>query len=353
MLKLILAVTLIATANTFAFETAPSMIFVGSTYSGHEEITRQALNRIAKKINQKKVTSFFDLADLSFDLHPEPRGLFGYKSKNLVIHGNFASDFPKQTSVLSLSDFWGIRRISDFDNPEYQVMHFLRNYKNSFTLESAKSTCLTARKNIKYATQEALKAWAQNDKSKALFLIGHATHTIQDSFSPAHTIRGGAETNFNLQNVCYFGNTMLLKIGINAADVCYHSAPDSRDTIWSTDNKQMKLTQSHWPNQQASQCDKNENYPESEEAKASCLDHHSRLAKLATEKYLFLVFHEMMAEKIVTTHLPKFINSLDAKLFDGPVGDSELDQKMAKGIMRCDGLSDQEIVGSEPIQGNH
>ena len=97
-----------------AFESAPSMILVSSAYSGHEEITRQALNNISKKIKETDTSSsFFEMPDLKFDLAPEPKGLFGYKSKNMVIHGNFASDFPKQTTVMSLAQFWNNKGFAD------------------------------------------------------------------------------------------------------------------------------------------------------------------------------------------------------------------------------------------------
>ena len=109
------AAMLSISSSVQAFESAPSLIFVGSTYSGHEEITRQALNNISKKIKEiDSGNSLFELNDLKFDLAPEAKGLFGYNSKNMVIHGNFSSDFPKQTTVMSLADFWNIKNFADF-----------------------------------------------------------------------------------------------------------------------------------------------------------------------------------------------------------------------------------------------
>src|SRR5262249_60641310 len=61
----------------------------------------------------------------------------------------------------------------------------------------------------------------------ALFLFGHALHTIQDSFSAAHTVRAGAADNHDLLNVCYYGKP--LNVGSSA---CYHAVPDLRDDIW-------------------------------------------------------------------------------------------------------------------------
>lgn len=335
-----------------AFESAPSMIFVGSNYSGHEEITRQALNSISKRIKDSDTYSIFQLSDLTFDLSPEPRGLFGYKSKNMVIHGNFASDFPKQTTVLSLAEFWKDKRLSQFENPNAQVLHFLRNYKNSLTLASAKETCLLAREKIKHITLQALNHWESGRTTEALFLIGHATHTIQDSFSRAHTVREESG-NYNLKNICFFGTDMSKKIDTTfekdpEKQVCYHSAPDSRDAIWNYKSKQARLSTREWANELSIDCDSHENYPESEDKKQSCLSHEARLARTATEKYLLLVFNHLNPAAIVKNKADAFVNVLDARLFDGPVGDSDLDQKMANGIIRCDDLSAKEIVGTEP-----
>lgn len=337
---------------TLGFESAPQMIFVGSNYSGHEEITRQALNSTALRIRDSQTSSIFQLSDLTFDLTAEPKGLFGYKSKNMVIHGNFATDFPKQTTVFSLSNFWKDRDFDQFENPKNQDNHFLRNYKNSVTLESAKSTCYSARAKIKIITQKALELWAAGNTSAALFLVGHAAHTIQDSFSRAHAIRDDSG-NYDIRNICFFGAIMQKKIDMvfekdPLKKVCYHATPDSKDAIWNYKSKQAWLASREWADRSSSECDSQQNYPDTEEKKQSCLSHEARLAKLATEKYLFLVFNEMNPQSLVKTPIDLFVESLDSRLFDGPVGMTELDQKMANGIMRCEGLSDQDIVGTEP-----
>lgn len=336
-----------------AFESAPNAFYAGSTYSGHEEITRQALNNISKKIKEvDKSNTIFDLKELNFDLAPEAKGLFGYKAKNLVINGNFATDFPKQTSVLSLEDFWKIKNFDAFENPKTQSLHFLKNYKTNLSLESAKTTCEQARSAIKYVTGEALKAWDAGDKTKALFLIGHATHTIQDSFSPAHTQRDGADNNYNLKNVCYFGTEMQKHMDtsrMGPKDLCYHNAPDSRDAVWNISGEQYKAALSNWSKEKASQCDKGAGYPQTDEEKTSCLSSDARLARVATEKYLFLVFNQMSPSNITKKSNDDLVSKLDTNLFDGPVGVADLDQKMAKGIMRCDGLPTNEIIGYDDI----
>lgn len=334
--------------QSFAFETASSSFYSASTYSGHEEITRQALNNLSKKIKETDgQNSIFNLADLNYDLHPEPKGLFGYKSQNMIIHGNFASDFPEQTSVMSLSEFWQIPNFGSFENPKNQVMHFLRNHIGIATVDSAKNTCLAARQNIKHVTSEAFRFWEKGDKARALFLIGHAAHTIQDSFSTAHTIRADDSQNNNVMAICYFGTAMhdVMKAGkISEAVLCYHQKPDARDGVWNTDPQKYRDTLKNWTKENSTQCDKNENYPETEDEKTSCINNESRLARIATEKFLFLVFNQINPEELVKQSTDAFINQLDSKLFDGPVGEAELDKKMSKGIMRCDGLSDKEIT---------
>lgn len=338
--------------GSFAFESAPSMVFVGSTYSGHEEITRQALNNVAKKIKESDAGfDLFNLNDLKFDLAPEAKGLFGYKSKNMVIHGNFSTDFPDQTNVMSLAEFWKFKNFSDFENPETQMLHFLKNYKDPVTLESARATCLRSRGAIKRVTLAALTAWEAGDKTRALFLVGHATHTIQDSFSPAHTRRAGAENNNDLINICYYGVAMNKRMDhsrMGPKDLCYHNSPDSRDAVWNLSPEQYKKALRNWGSEAASQCDKGAGYPESDAAKASCLSDEARLARAATEKFLFLVFNQMSPQNFTKKSSDEFAASLDKGLFDGPVGDAELDQKLGNGILRCDSLPDNEISGYEP-----
>ena len=351
--SLLIAAALLSTSvSVHAFESAPSLIFVGSNYSGHEEITRQALNNISKKIKEiDTASSLFDLDDLKFDLAPEAKGLFGYKSKNMVIHGNFSTDFPSQTNVMSLGDFWKIKNFSDFENGKTQMLHFLKNYKNELTLESARTTCEQARTAIKYVTGEAVKAWEAGNKTRALFLIGHATHTIQDSFSRAHTVRAGAENNNNLINVCYYGVVMNKKMDnsrMGPKDLCYHASPDSKDAIWNMSGDQYKKALSNWASEGAIQCDKGNSYPQSDEQKSACMSDEARLARVATEKYLFLVFNQISPQNSVKKSPEDFVTTLDSSLFDGPVGDVELDKKMSNGILRCDSLPTNEIFGSEP-----
>ncbi len=348
----------IAGLSLCGFQTAPKMSFVSSAYSGHEEITRQALNNILKKFSDLGFLELFNSEDFTTDLDPAPKGLFGYSSKNMLIHGNFATDFPKQTTVMDLSKFWKNPYFDQYENADNQVAHFLRNYTGTYTLASAKATCIRARENIKFATSEAIKLWQAGDKTKSLFLLGHVTHTIQDSFSAAHSVRDNVEKNNNLKDICFYGNQMAKSIDIQLqkkSKLCLHGQLDSRDVIWNQKEEQVALTKANWPDEKSIQCSKGSDYPTTDDEKIGCLKHEARLARLATEKYLYLVFFhltDLANQKIQQRPAEEFIHSLDKRLFDGPVGDEKLDQKMANGIMRCEDLSDESITGRPVDTGN-
>lgn len=342
-------------ANSFtwqarAFESSPSMIFVDSTYSGHEEITRQALNNTLKRIkNLDPENSLFDLSELQFNLKAEPRGLQGYKAKNLVISGNFASDFPKQATTVNLAEFWKNPKISDFENADNQVLHFLRNYIDDRTLASAQETCLNAQSNIQYVASQAVELYRRGEKAKALFLIGHALHTIQDSFSPIHAVRAGDSDNNDVRQICFYGIEMSKRI-LNAGDkepvpLCYHKTPDSKDAIWNTNPARYKEALKNWSHEPSSQCDKLNSYPATEEEKASCLSSEARLARVASEKFLFLMFSELSPTNLTPRSSDSLASALQTQLFEGPLGVPELDQKMPLGIMRCGSLSTEKISG--------
>ncbi len=329
-----------------AFESAPSMVFVNSSYSGHEEITRQAINNVISKFKADGLTALFKTEDLTTDLDAAPKGLFGSNSRNMLIHGNFATDFPNQTTIMSLASFWNMPGMSYAENPKTQVLHFLRNYKNATTLASAMDTCLQSRLAIKIITEEAVNSWIKGDKTRSLFLLGHATHVIQDSFSPAHARRDSGQNNYNVKNICFYGAQINKAIYSN--EVCYHNLIDQGDVIWNVQASQKDLTSNLWPNEPSIQCDKGANYPQTDKQKRGCLKHEARLARLATEKYLYIVFAHLNIPQ--RKPMADFIVSLDTRLFDGPVGEASLDTKMAAGIMRCENLSNVEIVGSSTME---
>ena len=336
-----------------SFESAPSILLVSSTYSGHEEITRQALNHTIQKFKDLGLITLFNSSEITTDLGPTANGLFGYKTKNMLIHGNFATDFPDETKVMSVAQFWKISDVSYFDSADAQVLHFLRNRKNPLLLFSAQETCLLARKNIKYGTQKAIESWQSGDKTKALFILGLVTHTIQDSFSNAHTQRRSAAENYDLSSVCFYGVDAAKRFDYGSKAnplLCYHEPSSSSDIIWNMTQKQMDKAKAEWPAEESTQCDKYASYPQTEKQKQSCLNHEARLARLATEKYLYIVFSHLnilQTNPVNSKTMSDFVDSLDSRLFQGPLGDTVLDAKMPLGIMRCEGLSNQSIQGFE------
>ena len=137
----------------------------------------------------------------------------------------------------------------------------------------------------------------------------------------------------------------VMRIGkVPEAELCYHEKPDRRDAVWNTNPQKYQDVLKNWNKENAMQCDKGESYPQSEKEKTSCMSNEARLARNATEKFLFLVFNQIDSEALVKQSIGTFVNQLDSRLFDGSVGDAELDKKMSKGIMRCEGLSDQVIT---------
>lgn len=193
------------------------------------------------------------------------------------------------------------------NNPDGQITHFLRNYTNvmdpktkkvtQFGLASAKSTCNYGRSILIALIRNALSHLPQLIQSidhplapvreqgklyakMIFFLVGHATHTLQDSFSGEHTRRalpgmarksfndlepeavnklmarasvlvGGkpvgakaileAENNSDILDICFYGAEQAASLGAKANEACYHKylAPDAA-TIKVMNNSTMK-----------------------------------------------------------------------------------------------------------------
>ena len=54
---------------------------------------------------------------------------------------------------------------------------------------SSQDTCVEVREHILVLSTEALQAWSSGDAPTFYFLVGHASHIIQDSFSTGHAPR--------------------------------------------------------------------------------------------------------------------------------------------------------------------
>jgi hypothetical protein len=108
--------------------------------------------------------------------------------------GNRRVDYPKELLVhLDNGVLAYVNALMDrTERPEEQPHHFLLGGNDS---ESAAADA--AREHILDVTEEALRLWS-SDRVRALTLLGQAQHTVQDSFSPAHTLRRGDVPNYGV-----------------------------------------------------------------------------------------------------------------------------------------------------------
>jgi hypothetical protein len=102
-----------------------------------------------------------------------------------MARGNRRVDYPAEllvhldNGILAYVD----ALMSRTEQPEEQPHHFLLGGGDT---ESAAAEA--AREHVFRTTREALFRWS-GERIRSLTLLGQAQHTIQDSFSPAHTVR--------------------------------------------------------------------------------------------------------------------------------------------------------------------
>jgi hypothetical protein len=105
-----------------------------------------------------------------------------------MARGNRRVDYPQEllvhldNGVLAYVD----ALLDRTEQPEEQPNHFLLGGNDT---ESGAAEA--ARQHILQTTERALSLWS-DDRVRSLTLLGQAQHTVQDSFSPAHTVRRGA-----------------------------------------------------------------------------------------------------------------------------------------------------------------
>ena len=285
-------------------------LFLGLGYgegrtSGHEEITRQALVKTKDllKSNRSSVDLARAGAKLLHNLEFSRLGLVGALAKNPIIKGVYCSDFPLDSHcVFSLQEFWfGKEELNWHNGSRTQSLHFLRNYDDSTGLVSAFKACHDARDRILNASITAAIEWKKGNIDNSLFLLGHASHIIQDSFSHAHTKRQSAAGHFELNDVCYYGvdkrNDLIVYSKENMA--CFHPMIETNsieeavlgDSIWIRSQAQLRNTKLNYRDEDAQLCSMaTHQYILSEELKTKCLNLEARLGRDATVKYLYLIF---------------------------------------------------------------
>ena len=225
-----------------------------------------------KRLNQKPETG---LVPKDFNLNAETlKGGFypvddlknsTLFTSNRVQLGNVAADYPYRlnmpgTSKSALFRFyakvWNEQLGVELADSTYEhfnpnglgmSVHFLRAYQETggtppIKLDPARLSCDKAVGLIKKFTDSAWKEWQRGnnaaDKSEALrayelmyFSLGVAAHTIEDSFSPAHTQRSAADPRV-IEDLCYYYDNNLLPP--SAAGACVHLYgynADPRDSI--------------------------------------------------------------------------------------------------------------------------
>ena len=320
--------------------------FVAGRTSGHEEITRQAMNRLEQSLLSVGIDAVAFAPELLGERNSHPFGTKGYDVENKIIQGNYATDFPDAVSnVFDVAAWHGEASAGWTTNPNVQVLHFLQNRHPDGALVSQLETCSAAREKIVKSTLEGVRRWRSGDRRTALFLFGHGTHTIQDSFSPAHTIRADKNNNNNVLKVCYYDHFRA------DADSCYHLPVDPRDGIWIRTPSQLVLAKKESPGENIAilpYVPVLTDFMLLDSFKESALKQEARLARTATMRYLYLLatYLKYGQDDAGFERLRKILTE---NLFEGRTGMRAVDQGLAKaddslaipmadGIIRCDKL---------------
>ena len=148
-----------------------------------------------------------------------------------VIEGNRRVDFPKELLVHlnnSIIDYTNAL-LAYHDKPENQPFHFLLDHRNDSPEAAAAAHAL-----VKENTLRAVELWNEN-RVRALTLIGRSCHTIQDGYCEAHTWRDEQEPTCVKQVKAYiprdsgFGEGVLYHGG-RSGDTVGHVTP--QDSIY-------------------------------------------------------------------------------------------------------------------------
>ncbi len=102
-----------------------------------------------------------------------------------IVEGNRRTDFPLEMLVhLNTSVVAYTKAIVEYqDRPENQRVHFLLRADSLSVEAKAEAEALMLEKSM-----EAVQLWS-TERVRALTKIGQVCHTIQDSYSAAHTVR--------------------------------------------------------------------------------------------------------------------------------------------------------------------
>ncbi len=351
-----------AFTSSFQLEILPGFSFSEGRTSGHEEITRQAIVRTKEllKANDSKVDIARGGVKLLHDLDFSKRGLIGALAKNPIVKGVYCSDFPEtEQCTFSLSKFW-FKDQPDVDwhtGINTQSLHFLRNYKEKGGLVSPRLACYQAREKILVASMTAAREWQVGHIENALFLIGHASHIIQDSFSHAHVRRDNVMTGFKIKDICYYGDDKQQELSFIKKELmaCFHPSITSTnieeaiigDSIWIRTENQFNTTKLNYRGEAIELCSMMTNqYIVDPERKVACLNLEARIARDATVKYLYVMAEELYKHRNVpftAVELGKLSQVLTEKLLEGSIKLKDFVDRTPNGIAQCSHLSDQAL----------
>lgn len=178
---------------------------------GHEDLVRFSVASANAWINHQHGQVDFYI--------PIPSGENGLRSRIPMVQGVTRSDIPDAEMLrryqVSAADW--------HTSPDLQGLHFLRNYDGSDDTVSFEDACQDSRQRLVDATMESWDALTQGNTARAMYYLGHALHMIQDSFSPAHTRRGGDDLK-SLTDICAYDRPL--------SEACQHQELDARDRVW-------------------------------------------------------------------------------------------------------------------------
>lgn len=347
-----------AFTSSYSFELLGFMSIDQGRTSGHEEITRQALRKTKHLLieNRSKVDISRGGIKLLSDLDASKRGLIGALSKNPIVKGVYCSDFPDNSKCnFDLAKFWYGSKANEIDwhNGAFtQSLHFLRDYDESTGLVSAKKACYEGRRKISGVLQNAALQWEKGNIENSLFLIGHALHILQDSFSHAHVLRENFVGKFRIKDICYYGDDKRHELQIIKKEfmACYHPTLEFNsieetilgDSIWVRTDQQLKNTKFNFRDEDVKKCPMTTHqYIIFDDEKEDCLNGESRLARDASVKLLYLVaenFHKHRHVKYTKEELVKFDEMLTKRFFEGSPQIQGFKDRMPDGVARCEHL---------------
>jgi hypothetical protein len=198
-----------------------------------------------------------------------------------IVDGNRHTDYPKELLV-HLDN--GLLEYLDalfayHDKPEGQAEHFILRKDN--THEEAHEEGLAVLRRL---THDAVLKW-NFDQQVSLQLIGKATHGLQDSYSPAHTVRvpnpvAGGQPDDPDWCFCKLKTYVTREEGFDTPDIEFHDRLDDQRTSGHT-----SALDSIYVSDMGRACLD----PNTPDAVSNCLKEEAAQAVVSTRAYLTMV----------------------------------------------------------------